>query len=81
MRNGFTSGVRTALLSGLIRIPFGKITSCSFFFNSKSPNTELFKTHKATPVIDGFVSVNGAAPVYVGSAADLKKIVADLRKV
>ena len=42
---------------------------------------DLFKTHKATPVIDGFVSVNGDAPIHVGSVADLKKIVADLERV
>lgn len=41
---------------------------------------DLFKTHKATPVINGFVSVNGKSPVHVGSVADLKKIVADLEK-
>lgn len=41
---------------------------------------ELFKTHEATPLINGFVSVNGAAPVHVGSVADLKKLVAGLEK-
>ena len=42
---------------------------------------ELFKTHKATPVIDGFVSVNGNAPVHIGSLEDLKKIVTDLQNI
>ncbi len=42
---------------------------------------ELFKTQEATPSINGFMSVNGAAPVHVGSVADLKKLVADLEKV
>ena len=42
---------------------------------------ELFKTHKAAPLINGFVSVNGDAPIHVGSVADLKKIIADLEKV
>lgn len=42
---------------------------------------ELFKTHKATPLINGFVSINGDAPIHVGSVADLKKIVADLERV
>ena len=42
---------------------------------------ELFKTHKTTPLINGFVSVNGEAPIHVGSVADLKKIVADLERV
>ena len=41
---------------------------------------DLFKTHKATPVIDGFISVNGKAPVHIGSVEDLKKIVTDLEK-
>ncbi len=39
---------------------------------------ELFKTHKASPVIDGFISVNGNAPVHIGSVEDLKLIVDDL---
>ena len=42
---------------------------------------ELFKTHKATPLINGFVSVNGDAPIHIGSLADLKKLVADLERV
>ena len=42
---------------------------------------ELFKTHKATPVVDGFVSVNGNTPVHIGSVEDLKKIMIDLEKV
>lgn len=41
---------------------------------------ELFKTHKATPLINGFISVNGDAPIHVGSVADLIKIVTDLEK-
>lgn len=41
---------------------------------------DLFKTHKATPAIDGFISVNGNAPVHIGSVEDLKKIVTDLEK-
>ncbi len=41
---------------------------------------ELFKTYKATPLVDGFVSVNGDTPIHVGSVTDLKKIVADLEK-
>ena len=41
---------------------------------------ELFKCHKTTPVIDGFVSVKGNAPLHVGSVEDLKKILADLEK-
>lgn len=40
---------------------------------------DLFKTHKATPVIDGFVSVNGDAPIHVGSVKDLQNIVANLK--
>lgn len=39
---------------------------------------DLFKTHKATPVINGFVSVNGNSPVHVGSVKDLKKIISNL---
>ena len=42
---------------------------------------DLFKTHTATPLIDGFVSVNGDTPIHVGSVADLKKLLADLEKV
>lgn len=42
---------------------------------------DLFKPHTATPLINGFVSVNGDAPIHVGSVADLKKILADLEKV
>ncbi|MBR0123517.1 MAG: hypothetical protein IJM12_06715 [Bacteroidales bacterium] len=42
---------------------------------------ELFKINDATPLINGFVSVNGAAPFHVGSVTDLKKILADLGKV
>ena len=41
---------------------------------------DLFKPHTVTPLINGFVSVNGAAPVHVGSVADLKKLVAGLEK-
>lgn len=41
---------------------------------------ELFKPHKTTPLVNGFVSINGDAPIHVGSLADLKKIVADLEK-
>ena len=42
---------------------------------------DLFKPHTVTPIINGFVSVNGDAPIHVGSVADLKKILADLEKV
>ena len=42
---------------------------------------DLFKPHTVTPLINGFVSVNGDAPIHVGSVADLKKILADLEKV
>ena len=42
---------------------------------------ELFKTHKTAPVIDGFVSVNGNAPIHIGSVDDLKKIVTDLQNI
>ena len=42
---------------------------------------ELFKTNKATPLVNGFVSINGETPIHVGSLADLKKLVADLEKV
>ena len=41
---------------------------------------ELFKTHKATQLINGFVSINGEAPIHVGTVADLKKIVAIVEK-
>ena len=40
---------------------------------------ELFKTHEASPLINGFVSVNGAAPVHVGSVADMERIISDLK--
>ena len=39
---------------------------------------ELFKTHKTTPLINGFVSINGDAPIHIGSLRDLKNLVADL---
>ena len=41
---------------------------------------ELFKNHTAAPIINGFVSINGEAPMHLGSVADLKKIIADLEK-
>ena len=42
---------------------------------------ELFKTYKATPLVNGFVAVNDNPPIHVGSVEDLKKIVADLEIV
>ena len=42
---------------------------------------ELFKTHETTPLINGFVSINGDAPIHIGSVADLKKTLTDLEKV
>ena len=42
------------------------------------PVPELFKSHKSTPLINGFISVNGNAPVHIGSVEDLKKIVTNL---
>ena len=39
---------------------------------------DLFISHKTTPLINGFVSINGDAPIHIGSLKDLKNLVADL---
>lgn len=41
---------------------------------------ELFKTYKTAPLINGFVSINGDAPLHIGSIADLKKLVVDMER-
>lgn len=42
---------------------------------------ELFKNHRTTPLINGFVSINGNAPVHISSVEDLKKMVAELENI
>jgi hypothetical protein len=42
---------------------------------------DLFKTHKAAPLINGFVSVNGDTPIHISSVADLQKIIAQLESM
>ena len=39
---------------------------------------DLFISHKTTPLSNGFVSINGDAPIHIGSLKDLKNLVADL---
>ena len=42
---------------------------------------ELFKTHKTTPLINGFISVNGNTPIHIRSVEDLKILVTDLESI